>query len=405
MYYLYLLLIFFILYIICKVYIRIKYKFWAYQPVFHYYDLWYWISQKGIINKELPETNKFCNFLNISTKDFSELDENTLKDIIGLIRTHYYRNKYADYLPTLSSFSSYFIGNNDKTFISLYYDSTIIVDKDLSTIPDKQLLGTITSRPVNITLKELDTFKAYYVDYLCVHTDYRKKGIAPEIIQSHVHMQRHKNKKVAVSLFKREGELTGIVALTIYKTYQFHIKNIPREVLPHASMQLIEITKLNIRLLIDFICNQKAKFECFILPDYGNLLNMVSDTYHIYGIIENNSLIACYFFRNSYMSYDMRSEKERDEGIKQNKVKSIELFASINNCHHNEIFIKGFSIALHKYAKKKALITIENIGHNNIIINNLFILKLVPRIVSPTAYFYYNYVKKPIFPEKAFIIC
>ena len=166
MYYLYLLFIFLILYIICKVYIRVKYKFWAYQPVFHYYDLWYWISQKGIINKELPEINKFCNFLNISTWDFSELDKNTLKDIIGLIRTYYYRNNNANYLPTLSSFSSYFIGNNDKTFISLYYSPTIILDKDLSTIPDKQLLGVITGRPVNITLKNLQTFKAYYIDYL-----------------------------------------------------------------------------------------------------------------------------------------------------------------------------------------------------------------------------------------------
>ena len=60
--YINLLAIFFILLILCKVFIKIKYKFWAYQPVFHYYDLWYWIYQKGIINNHLPEANKFCNF-------------------------------------------------------------------------------------------------------------------------------------------------------------------------------------------------------------------------------------------------------------------------------------------------------------------------------------------------------
>ena len=99
-----------------------------------------------------------------------------------------------------------------KTFISVYYKSTIIINDNLSTIPDKQLIGVMTGRPINITLKNTPTFKAYYIDYLCVHNDYRKNGIAPELIQSHEYIQRHKNKKIHVSLFKREGTLTGIVA-------------------------------------------------------------------------------------------------------------------------------------------------------------------------------------------------
>ena len=409
---LYLLLIIFIILILCKVYIKIKYKFWAYQPVFHHYDLWYWISQKGIINKELPDTNKFCNFINVTTKEYSDLDQNTLKEIVGFIKTYYYRNKHANYLPTLASFSSYFIGNNSRTFISTYNKPIYIVNKDLSTIPDNKLLGVITGRPINITLKNVEPFRAHYIDYLCVHTDYRKNGIAPELIQSHEYIQRHKNKKIAVSLFKREGVLTGIVALTIYKTYQFYIKQISREILPHGSMQLIEISKLNIRLLISFICERKDKFDCFILPDYGNLVDLItSNTYYIYAIIEYDKLIACYFFRNSYMSYDMRTEKEKEvENNKEKKYvhqKSVECFASISNCHHNEIFIKGFTMALHKISKKlkTTLVTIENISNNNIVVNRLFLLNIIPTIVSPTAYFYYNYVKKPILPENAFIIC
>ncbi len=406
--FIYLFVIFFILLILCKVYIRIKYRFWAYQPVFHYYDLWYWISQKGIIDKDLPETNKFCNFLNVHTKNFEDLDKNQLNEIIGFIRTNYYRSKNANYLPTLGSFSSFFIGNNSKTFISTYTKPSFIIDKDLTTIPDDKLLGVMTGRPVNITIKDKKSFRAHYIDYLCVHKDYRKSGIAPEIIQSHEYIQRHKNKKISVSIFKREGELTGIVALTTYKTYQFNIKDIPKEVLPHSSMQLIEINKLNIRLLINFIYEQKSKFDCFILPDYSNLLNLINkDTFHVYAIIENNKLLCCYFFRNSYMSYDMQSETEREKDKKISYQKSVEYFGSISNCHHNEIFIKGFVNALHKYSKKEkaTLITIENISHNNIIINHLLLLKIVPTIVSPTAYFYYNYVQKPIFPEKAFIIC
>ena len=422
--YIYLLVIIIVLFLIFKVYIKVKYKFWAYQPVFHYYNLYYWIKPKGIIDTELPKTNKYCNFYNICTKDYSEYDKNTLNEIITFVRTYYYRNKNANYSPTLSSFSSYFIGNNSKTFISTYYRSITNTSSDISGnmsfISDKELLGVMTGRPINITLKNKSTIRAHYIDYLCVHNGYRKMGLAPQIIQTHEYNQRYGNKKIGVSLFKREGELTGIVPLTTYNTYQFDINMIPRDLLLHAAMPLIEINKLNIRLLITLIEEQKTKYECFILPDFTNLLNLIiNDTYKIYGIIENDILIAAYFFRNSFMTYDLRTEKEKEEDEKdedrekkkikkdsKKNVKAIECFATVNNTER-QIFITGFSLALYKYSKiiKAKLITIENIGNNNIIINNIFLLNIIPRIVSPTAFFYYNYAKRPILPEKAIIIC
>jgi len=51
-------------------FIRLKYKFWAIQPVFHFYDLYYWFVSVAIIRKELPEKNKFTNFKNINKKCF-----------------------------------------------------------------------------------------------------------------------------------------------------------------------------------------------------------------------------------------------------------------------------------------------------------------------------------------------
>ncbi len=55
------LLILVLLFIVFKFYVKIKYKFWAYQPVFHHYNFLYWILPQGIINTELPRINKFCN--------------------------------------------------------------------------------------------------------------------------------------------------------------------------------------------------------------------------------------------------------------------------------------------------------------------------------------------------------
>ena len=149
-----------------------------------------------------------------------------------------------------------------------------------------------------------------------------------------------------------------------------------------------------------FIHSQKEKFECLVTPDITNLINLVNtDTYKIYAIIENDKLISCYFFKDSLMYYD-------DKEPTKFNIKSIDLFASITNCHHNEIFIKGFSLALHKYSRqiKAKLITIENISNNNIIINNMFLLNIIPKVVSPTAYFLYNYAKRPILPEKIFLL-
>ena len=253
----------------------------------------------------------------------------------------------------------------------------------------------MTTRSVNITIKNLETFPAYYVDCLCVHAHHRKQDIATEIIQTHIYNVYHKNQrnKVSVSLFKREGRLTGIVPLTAYITYQFDISSIPKisAALLHASMQVIEINKQNIRLLTSFIETQNAKFDCFVLPDFSNLLSLISNkVYIIYGIIEN---------------------REKDTSIK-----SIDYFGSIDNSDGNSnsknkkdntIFLIGFNIALHKAIKKQKqikLITIENISDNYIIINNLFLLNVIPKFTSPTAYFYYNYAKRPIRPEHALIL-
>ena len=51
--------------IIIYVYIRLKFGFWALQPVFHIYDIGYMLKAPGIINDNLPEKNKYINFKNI----------------------------------------------------------------------------------------------------------------------------------------------------------------------------------------------------------------------------------------------------------------------------------------------------------------------------------------------------
>ena len=58
----YVFLILFLVLLIIAMYIKIKYRFWTLQPVYHVYDFHYFFYRYGVIMKELPEKNKYCNF-------------------------------------------------------------------------------------------------------------------------------------------------------------------------------------------------------------------------------------------------------------------------------------------------------------------------------------------------------
>lgn len=393
----YTLILIVLIYLSFKFYIYKKFGFWAYQPVFHYYNIFYWILPSGIINKELSKPNKFCNFYNIQTTDFTERSNNNIQEILNFIHENYYNKYDAKYLPSVNTFNSYFIGNNGKTFISTYYKNNASLDNSNNLI--KKLVACMTSRPLNLTIDN-KTIKVYYVDYLCVHKENRKDGIAPEIIQTHEYQHSHKNNKQQISLFKREGTLTGIVPLTKYYTYQYQIK---RKKNNDRSINIIEITKTNISLLMNHIFELKSKFDILILPDIANLLNLInSTTYIIYGIINNETLLASYFFRKSDMYYDASSEYKNS---------SIDLFASINNIRNqnnslnsNYIFVQGFNNIINRIKEFK-YVTIENISDNYIILNDIRRQNIISNIENPTAYFLYNYAKKPIKSNKALILC
>ena len=396
MYYLYFIIIFIIIiFLIFKLYIKIKYNFWSNQPVFHKYNLLNWIYKRGIINDELPKSNRYCNFYNIIVSEYNELEENIIKEIIELLqkKKHYLesekltsdkKNIHFNYsLLTIPTFTSYFIGCNSKSFISTYRTKHPFDFKDgiEKTLP----YAIMTTRPLNITLKNTQTFKIYYIDFLSVHYDYKDTDVFKEIFQTHEYIQRYKNKNIKVLLYKPEEIIPGIVPFIYYNNYLFIIKQLPKPVSIHTALQLIEINKQNIRLLITLIYKLKNKFDCFIIPDLTNLINLITTgIYYVYGIIEKDTLISCYFFRKS---------------LKQDN--TIICFASISNCY-NKLFLTGFSMAKNKF--DLSLILIENISHNNIIINNLVLLNIIPKYIDFSYYYLYNYLNRQIIPEKIFIL-
>ena len=73
MFLLYIIYCILLIFIVCFAIIKIKYKFWSIQPVFHFYNIKYWLFPPGIIETQEPETNKYTNLQNIEFIDFGHI--------------------------------------------------------------------------------------------------------------------------------------------------------------------------------------------------------------------------------------------------------------------------------------------------------------------------------------------
>ena len=379
-----------------------KYGFWIHQPVFHCYDVYYMAFPPGIIMHELPEKNKYTNFKDIKTNIMSQINKNEISIFMHIIKANYLRNGDNVFSPKERNVMSYFIGHNYPCFISFYNEEELLNDDKNSQIIERdKLVGVMTTRPLLVSIKEPNSvervdFPVYYADYLCVDKSKRKQGIAPQIIQTHEYNQRHMNKQIVVSLFKKEDELTGIMPLCIYKTYGFSVDSWRKPIPLIATFSVIEIGTKNMYLLMDFMKENVHQFDLFIIPETANIVELVK-TENIFShmIVSSikDKIIAVYFLKKS------------NTFIERNK-EVLSCFGSIqgDECD-DDIFIQGFKIAFWNVANnhKFGFAAIEYVSHNWKLIDNIS-LKTKPEIVSPSAYFFYNFACLTFKPERTLII-
>ena len=397
--YKYILLIISLFIIFILLYFRLKFKFWKEQPVFHIYDISYYFSSNQIIMNELPSKNKYCNFQNIVTG--ASLSPLEITHFVKFIGQHYLQNGFNRYAPEAENILPYFLMNGSSSsniFFSFYREPELLQDTETNTLVNSsKIISVMTSRLITVEYSGANTgangntlIKVFYVDYLCVDKAYRKKGIAPQIIQTHEYNQRHSNKSTSISLFKREGDMTGIVPLTVYKTVVFNMKTWlqPSPLLPLVS--LIECGKMNFHFIIDFLKEIKSRFGLLILPEFATILELIqTKNCYIYFLLKEHDIKAAYFFRKTCTYIDEGSEL-------------LSCYASINNCKNPDLFIHGFKVALFQIKEKSPAfryIAIEEISDNKIIVNNLK-KKNQPLLSNPTAYFFYNYISQTFSSEK-----
>ena len=385
--------------ILLFIYIRLRYKFWALQPVFHFYDIYYWFVNVGVIRKELPDNNRYVNNRQIKTNTFEEIDELTLKQLVLLIRLNYLRNNENKFDPKKENIVSYFIGHNQHSFWSYFVEPELLIDnKTGKTFEEHNIIGVITSRPLHVIInngRKDAIFDVYYVDYLCVHRGFRKKNIAPQMIQTHEYNQSYNNRKISVSLFKREEELTGIIPLTVYKTYCFNMKNWRQPDNLDIRINIITGDKQNMYYMYNFMNDTNKKWDIIIYPEISNLIELVvTKNVFIKILVIDENIEAVYIFKKTCTFI------EKDKEI-------ISCIASIKGAVISmREFIKGFKVSLWSIIqehKNFGYLIIEDISDNVDIISNISI-RTHPIAVSPSAYFFYNFAYSPFKSKKCLII-
>lgn len=370
-------------------------SFWGIQPVFHYGDIGHWFGTPHIVHAEPPMT-PFVQMYNdaFETLDARRLQEHHIMAMMVLLGNHYLRNGDNRFMPTAKSVMAYFRGHTESSYWTLLW-----------TAPTFSVVeGCITSRPVRLYLSASAEpyLVAYYVDYLCVATGTRGKGVAPRIIQTHEYLRRQFNPHIRISVFKREGDLTNIVPLTSYTTSCF--KAAAWRMMP-AEMGKNAVACTDLSEAYAFTTAEALnRCRVCIFSDFdnwcelvaaGNLM-IVTDVPCNVRSTAGQKTRAVFFFRRSLLFLS------KDQEV-------VDCLASIRRQDMPlDEFVTAFHVAVAAVLRPHrtiAYVSIEAVGDNVDLITPAIVHGgTPPYIVSPTAYFLYNYIHPTVPARECFIM-
>jgi GNAT superfamily N-acetyltransferase len=406
-----------IIILICVwIFIRLKYPFWCIQPVFHFYDIPYYFYNKGIIRLNLPEKNKYTNFKAIETVTMNTLNENKWKEIVRFLNKHFLKNVDSEFVCTTQYISCYFKSCDISAFISFYSVPRLLTDvKNNTLIKDSQIAGIMTSRPVQVSIQTLNCknkgdFDAYYVDYLCINKEWRKKGIASQLIQTHEYNQSHMNKNICVSLFKNEGSnfiKRGINPVTCYESYLFATHHWRQPIPLILPFKTVFVNSQNIHLFHDFLKENQKEWSIQILMNISSLLDLITQKYwYIIILLHNDKICAAYIFKDIYTTI----YKDNIIDFKNKKMETNMVISCIASLYNKDTdfstFIQGFKNGLWTIIEQKntyKYVCIESISNNFLLINNLCI-KSRPIYIIKNGYFFYNFAYQTFDSSKCLIL-
>lgn len=373
-----------------RAWFKIQSGFWSQQPVFHKYRLDYWLRKPHIIENGQPKFRKNVNHTQAITSIFDEMSDNVIEQICRFIRSHYLRTKDAIYSPSNSHILTPLKHNQGLSYITQYFSTRNLYMSDGTIVKAKTLTGVITTRHMEIVING-STMPVLYVDNLCVHTRYRSKGIAPQLIQTNTYDTRIASPSTMVHLFKQEGELTAIVPIVRYWTYLYMMPTKLLKPLP-SGVSVTCLGKTSLKVAWDMLQNASSSSLFAVIPSFAVLAECIDkNIIFLYLLVDTNGPLALYVIRDPSLSYG--------------ETRGIECVASVCQCTEslfNIGFVNAIISASNKLSASKLLI--ENIG-DNCLINDYLNTTTDDAIGrSSTAYFFYNYANPTIPAEKVIAI-
>jgi hypothetical protein len=391
-------ILFFVLLILSGVgYIRIQMRFWHLQPVFHIYNIVYWFKPPGLINKKNGHVlyNKYVNIVNIQTTAIDTLPERRLTQCAHFIKNYFVRDKSATYRPTQENIFAYLQSASNPGYLSVYTQKQLLVTEGNAVAVDDEILAVITANSLIVRRADQpDAFSTYYIDNLCVKPSHRKKGLAPQMIQTLYYNLSCLNPQVQTFLFKREGTLTAIVPFIAYTTYCYDISRFRLPLTPEGIYVCLLIAPAQLHLFVNFILEARPRFSWSVLPDVSNITHLLkTNNIVIYGILQKTTqtIVAVYVFRSMELFYHGK--------------KTVECIMIVSSPACSEkLLSQGFQQALHNYQSSTAsvgMLLLDELADAAIVRKQL---PIKPYFASPTALYFYNYACYTCKSNKAMIL-
>jgi len=358
---------------------RLFNRFWSTQPVFHFYNIWYWMFPPGLINVKLPKETKFYND-NILCEISNKLSTEKKALMVAFLTNHYNRDKLTKY-----NFDKDFILEQLKyqknfSHISLQYDIT-----------NKKIIGSLTSRLLCGFINKKKLFISF-MDFLCIREKYNRSNTGYNQIYTHYVKSRRLN-AAPIFLFKRTKKLKSLVPLTIYHSYSFNSDKLNKiNVYLPNNISCHIIKSYNFQIFQDYCGTIEKKFKCFIIPNFTTIKNLIDKKILFLFIIKDGlNPVGIIIYKKTCISF--------------NKKNVINCIASYCSGGYEEILKETITntVVLLKKQIKFDIINFENKSFNDILIKKL-LTKYTPKGKLLFCYYFYNFISRPFKSKNTFIV-
>ena len=342
----------------------------------HRYSLYAFFRKKGCI-KPLPLNNKYCSPLNIATLKYADVTDTGKHDLCAMLSEHFDTDGKCRIEKDI--FSPLMESHDTDSFVSLYYKYS-------------KIIGCLTGRPLKMYI-DSEITPLFYIDYLCVDKDMRKKGIAYALMQTHEHNQRISSQEVHYSLFKRKVPIQAVVPFVSSKTYGFKT-GLFKPCTFDASITFERVASSGLHDLHEFLEAYRRSFNYCILPSLSHLAGLIKSKHlAVYVLKNHDSIVNVYIFKNVDIM--------KDEPCKINL--SCSIMAEPNNYIMN---YSGLCAILSEVSKTYTSVFIENLSDNGKLITSIIEQNHIPAYIESTSWYYlYNYHIRTKAPSEVLLLC